>query len=203
MTELPGQRLELTMRADQLGEFFQVLQQGFLVTARVGCTLDRLLSRQWALSPDYVAQRITTIFLDSRPVDDVTTAIVREGSVIALSGAMPGLVGATMRRSGYYAALRGGISYRPTTGDVSDRIGTVRVKLFNLLLSELGPGFLNRGMILTTPELREFLKSRPESFWRGNITALLDGRAVGAALLQGGDILHPGGALRLTVNFKV
>jgi len=203
MTELPGQRLELTMKADRLGEFFPILQQGFRVTAHVGCTLDKLLSRQWELSPDYVARRITTIFLDSRPVDDVTTAVVREGSVIALSGAMPGLVGATMRRGGYYAAFRGGISYRPDAGAEDDRIATVRVKLFNLLLTELGPSFCRRGMVLSAAELAEFLDSRAEAFWQGCVAALLNGRPVGTALLQSGDILSGHGTVRLTVNFKV
>ena len=189
------------MKSDRLGEFFPILQQGFGVAARVGCTLGTLLSRQWGLSPDYVARRITTIFLDGRPIDDVNRAVIREGSVIALSGAMPGLVGATMRRGGYYAAMRGGITYQETATDVPDRIATVRAKLFNLILPELGPDFLRRGMLLGQSELRDFFAGKPDSFWHGCGKALLNGRTVGPALLQSGELFPLGATVRLAVNF--
>jgi len=189
------------MKSDQLGEFFPLLQQGFGVEVHVGCTLAELLRFQWVLSPDYVARRITTIFLDSCPIDDVNRAVIREGAVIALSGAMPGLVGATMRRGGYYAAMRGGITYQETAADVPDRIATVRVKLFNLLLPELGPDFLRRGMILGPSELTDFFAGKPASFWQGCGKALLNGKAVGPALLQNGEIFLPGTTVCLAVNF--
>jgi hypothetical protein len=194
--------LILTMKPGQLGEFFPILQQGFFVTAHVGCTLGRVLNRQWELSPEYVAQRITTIFLDGRAIDDVNGAIVREGSVIALSGAMPGLVGATMRRGGYYAAMRGSITYRETGTDHVDRIAPVRVKLFNLLLPELGPDFLRRGMILGATELAEFLGNKPAAFWQACSKALANGTLVGPALLQSGELFPPGEMVRMTVTFK-
>jgi hypothetical protein len=202
VSEMPATRLVLEMKAGLLGEFSQLLQRGFAVTAHVGCTMDRLLGRQWQCSPEYVAERITTIFLDSRPIDNVTTAIVREGAVIALSGAMPGLVGATMRRGGFYAALREGITHHETGADSSDRIGTVRVKLFNLLIPELGPDFLCRGIILTTSELKEFITGREASFWQGCSSAMLNGSPVGPSLLQSGEPIPQMGTVRLTVNFK-
>lgn len=201
MTEFSHACLDLEMKSDQLGEFFPLLQQGFGVAVRVGCTLAELLGLQWGLSPDYVARRITTIFLDGRPIDDVNRAVIREGSVIALSGAMPGLVGATMRRGGYYAAMRGGITYQETAADVPDRIATVRVKLFNLLLPELGPDFLRRGMIPGLSELTDFFAGKPASFWQGCAKALLNGRAVGPALLQSGELFPPGATVCLAVNF--
>ncbi|NJL58424.1 MAG: hypothetical protein HC887_00995 [Desulfobacteraceae bacterium] len=49
---------------------------------------------------DYVLNRISTIFLDGKPVDCLDTAFVRNHSVVSLSAAMPGLVGAVMRRGG-------------------------------------------------------------------------------------------------------
>ena len=201
LTDVSRACLDLEMKSDQLGEFFPILQQGFGVAVRVGCTLAELLSLQWGLSPDYVAQRITTIFLDCRPIDDVNRAVIREGAVIALSGAMPGLVGATMRRGGYYAAMRGGITHQETAADVPARIATVRVKLFNLLLPELGAGFLRRGMSMGASELTDFLVGKPASFWQGCGKSLLNGRAVGPALLQKGEIFPPGATVCLAVNF--
>lgn len=202
MTEVPRTNLVLTMTSGQLREFFPLLQQGFAVTAHVGCTLDKLLGRQWKLPDDYVARRITTIFLDGRAIDDVNTAVIREGSVIALSGAMPGLVGATMRRGGFYASLRGSITHRESTEAVPERIAKVRVKLFNLLLPELGPDFLRRGIIVSSSELMDFLGSRDGSFWQGCSSAFLNGSPAGPALLQSGEPFSPGETVRLTVNFR-
>lgn len=203
MTGAPMTSLSLTMASDRLAEFFLLLQQGVIVSARVGCSLDKLLSEQWGLSPDYVAQRITTIFLNGRAIDDVNSAVIREGAVIALSGAMPGLVGATMRRGGYYAAMREGITYQEAAADVPDRIATVRVKLFNLLLPELGPGILRRGIIIAAAELADFLRAKTASFPEGCSAALLDGRPVDPAALLQGESIPPGNAVLLTVTFEV
>lgn len=193
--------LILTMQPDQLREFFPLLQQGVNVEAQVGCGLDMLLSQQWNIPAEYAAQRITTIFLNSRPIDSLATALIRENAVIALSGAMPGLVGATMRRGGFYAAFREGITHHDTNSDVTDRVATVRVKLFNLLLPELGPGFLQRGITISGSELSGFLKERSESFWQGCRSALLDNLPVPSLSLQREDLFPADVTVRLSVNF--
>jgi len=110
---------------------------------------------------NYVTDRITTIFLDNRPVDDLDRTIVQDGSRVTLSAAMPGLVGATMRRGGFYASLRQGISHIMNSGAVEGECGTIRVKLFNLLLAELGPLVLARGLMLERDELDELLQNLP------------------------------------------
>lgn len=194
--------LVLTMLPDRLGEFSLLLQQGVSVEAHVGCTLDKLLSQQWDVPPEYAAQRITTIFLNSRPIDNMATALIREDAVIALSGAMPGLVGATMRRGGYYAAMREGISHRDTATDAAERVATVRVKLFNLLLPELGPGFLQRGITMSASELSGFMKSRTDSFWQGCSSALFDNDPVSPLSLLNEDLFPAGSTVRLNVIFS-
>jgi hypothetical protein len=137
------QRLQLPPDAAQdLGPLFQ---QGIRVEIETGCTVKALLMEQWGLPQDYVMGRISTLFLNGKPVDDMEAAIVRDGAVLALSSAMPGLVGAVMRRGGYYASLRGGITYHETAAGASRRSGTITVKLFNLLIRELGPAFLAQG----------------------------------------------------------
>ncbi|MDD2850526.1 MAG: hypothetical protein PHY09_01320 [Desulfuromonadaceae bacterium] len=141
----------------QLSSFFPIFQKGVTVPAIVGCTLKSFLCEQMAIPTDYVTERITTIFLDNRPVDDLDRTIIQEGSRVTLSAAMPGLVGATMRRGGFYAALRQGISHASDSGATEGTSGTVRLKLFNLLLAELGPLVLLRGLILERNELDELL----------------------------------------------
>jgi hypothetical protein len=155
------ENLVLTLMPDQLPAFYPLLQKGVTVPATVGCTLKSLLCDQFAIPADYVTDRITTIFLNNSPVDDLDRTIIHEGSRVTLSAAMPGLVGATMRRGGFYAALREGISHVVDSGSTAGESGTVRVKLFNLLLAELGPFVLARGMILEPDELSDLLHNLP------------------------------------------
>jgi hypothetical protein len=162
MGDAPPPRLNLTLKPDQLNAFFPLLQKGVSVPATVGCTLRSLLCDQFAIPADYVTDRITTLFLDNSPVDDLDRTIIQDGSRVTLSAAMPGLVGATMRRGGFYAALRQGISHVTDKGAAADTCGEVRVKLFNLLLAEIGPLVLARGLLLEQAELAELLQTFPE-----------------------------------------
>ena len=153
--------LSLQLPVDQLSVFFPLLQKGITVPATVGCTLNSLLIDQFLIPAEYVTDRITTIFMDNHPVDDLDRTIIQNGSRVTLSAAMPGLVGATMRRGGFYAALRQGISHLLESDTADDACGTVRLKLFNLLLAEVGPLVLARGLILERAELDELLASLP------------------------------------------
>ncbi len=153
--------MKLQLAADQLNIFFPILQKGVTIPATVGCTLKSLLCDQFAIPADYVTDRITTIFMNNCPVDDLERTIIQDGSRVTLSAAMPGLVGATMRRGGFYAALRQGISHVMDSGTSANECGTVRLKLFNLLLAELGPLVLARGMLLEADELSELLQNLP------------------------------------------
>jgi len=205
-TTLPSPRMgadiKLTMPAGSIGEFFPILLQGFGVAARLPCTVKTLLCDQLGLGPDYVEKRITTIFLNGKPTDTIDEASVGAGATIALSAAMPGLVGATMRRDGYYAAMRSGITYRESLADVADRAATVRIKLFNLLLPELGPEFLRRGVLLDGPVAGDFFGSRGEDFRRGGVSVLLDGAPIEPVRLVDGVRFDEESVVRLTVIFR-
>lgn len=202
MERIPARRVQLTLRGERLSAFFPLLQQGVRVACRAGVTLEDLLVNQWGIGAEYVAQRITTLFLNSRAVDDIATSLVHGGSVVALSGAMPGLVGATMRRGGFYAAMRGAMTFREDNADRGSGIDWVRVKLFNLLLKELGPGFLARGIIMTAAELSIFLSRGeflPEDF---SAPPILNGRTVAPAGLVAALDQLDGEELLLTVEFE-
>ena len=149
------------LAADQLSLFFPIFQKGVTVPATVGCSLKSLLVEQFIIPDSYVTERITTIFFDNSPVDDLDSTIIQDGSRVTLSAAMPGLVGATMRRGSFYAALREGISHSAVNGKTVDASGTVRLKLFNLLLGELGPTILARGVMLERDEFNELLCTLP------------------------------------------
>jgi hypothetical protein len=168
--------LHLTLDAHLLPRFYGILQTGVLMGADIGATVEDLLYRQFGLSPQYVGERISTIFLDGKPVDDIGTATVRGGSTLALSSAMPGLVGATMRRKGFYASFRGTITYREGNDHSSIKKGFVRVKLFNLLLGDLAPLLLEKGIFLPSGELAAFLSALPADPENRCKEATLDGK---------------------------
>lgn len=194
--------LHLEMAADRLADFFPLLQQGVGVLVQVGCPLGEILNSQWGIPAEYVAARITTIFLNHRPVDDINRTIIGDGATIALSGAMPGLVGATMRRGGYYGVMRGGITHEEGAAGIMCQQGMVRVKLFNLLLPELAPGFLRRGIILTSADLVRFLSDRSHFFWEGCREGLLQGAPVDLLLLAAGSFLPANALIMLTVALQ-
>lgn len=184
MADTLPENIAITMKYEHISEFDLLLQQGFAVQALVGCTLENLFTQQWHMTPDYVKKRIATIFLDSRPIDDPATAIIRENSVIALSGAMPGLIGATMRRDGFYANLRSNITYRELSPHLPTVAALIHVKIFNVLLAELGPGFLQRSVILGIPKLADFLQNKTAAFWQECTSIVLNGAVVDRAQLD-------------------
>jgi len=164
--------------------FSPLLQQGFTVRARVGFTIRELLCDQFGIRPDYLSGRITTIFLNSRAIDDPAMSRVAAGATLALSAAMPGLVGATMRCGGYYAAMRSDISHHDFASDDAHEDGEIRVKLFNLLMAELGPGFLLRGILMPAGDLADLLAAQPKEFWEGCRSVLLEKSPVEPEILQ-------------------
>lgn len=136
----------LTLESFRSVIFLPLLQQGFMVEVDPGCTLKAMLCTEFGIRPKYLADRVETILLDGRPVDHPEAAILRDGSRVALSAAMPGLAGATMRRRGILAPLRSSIAYREQKEDSPSGRGRVVVRLFNLLIDELGPIFLEHGV---------------------------------------------------------
>ena len=127
----------------------------------MGCSIRELLCRQLGVDSDYLDNVIQTVFLDGKPVDDVDNSFVEPGSTLALSAAMPGLVGATLRKGGLLAGFRHSISHEGSRDEVSERqnIGRINVKLFNLVTKELGPLLLGRGVILQSSAVRELVMS--------------------------------------------
>ena len=194
-------RLRLRVPAEAVVEFSPLLQAGFFVTARTGCSVKTLLCSQFGIDEEYVTRRITTMFLDCKPVDKMDSTLVKDGATLALSCAMPGLVGATMRRGGFYAAFRDGISCRDDDSGARVGIGTVRIKLFNLLIAELGPLFLGRGIIIPAPSVTEFLAGCSREFRDSCAEVSLDGIPADMETLVKGAPFRDRESARLTVVF--
>jgi hypothetical protein len=171
-------KIVLSVADSLIRRFLLILQQGFALKVHVGCTVEELLLHQLGVSPEYLEERIQTIFLDGNPIDDVTSAYVLSGSTLALSAALPGLAGATLRRGGYYAPLRSQISYKQANDTEATHEGVVFIKLFNLSLKELGPLFLSQGVLVDEKSLSNFFRIQPRDFWEDCQVAELDGETI-------------------------
>lgn len=178
----PHPRLAFVVEEPLLARFFLLLQQGVKIRRRVGCSVDVFLRQELGAAPETI-EKIQSIMLDGKPVDDIGSALIHEGSVLALSAAMPGLVGATLRRGGAYSSFRSGITYHETETTCTPGEGWVTVKLFNLLMAELGPGLLQTGVLVRSSDLAGFLMERAEEFQPG-CSATLDGNPVDVRILQ-------------------
>jgi len=194
-----GRSVEVSLAPELLRMFYQLFQEGVKVEIEVGCSVKKLLTDQFGISSDYITGRITTLFLNHRAVDDAATALIQDGAVLALSGAMPGLVGATMRSGGYYSAMRGAMTFN--NDEVPEvRRGKIRIKLFNLLLEELGPRLLCRGILLTGERLQQLLANLPEQLRVRDFR--IDGRKLPVEQFRlGNDFPDGAEILKLKVDF--
>jgi hypothetical protein len=146
-----------------------------MLKVRLGSSIKLLLCRQLGLIPKYLEKRIQTIFLDGKPVDDVDSVTVKSGSILALSASLPGLAGATLRKGGYYAPMRSQTSFSEPTHWGPPNEGMIALKLFNLVLRELGPTFLKKGVWVSGEDLLNFFTRQPDAFWVGCRGATVDG----------------------------
>jgi hypothetical protein len=164
-------RLTLMVNARVLPLFFQLLGHGFHVNVQTGCSVKELLCNQLGIDEAYLEQRIKSIFLNGKVVDDVKSAIVPEDATMALSGAMPGLVGAILRSGGFYAPMRSQISHSENKPVSQLKKGNITLKLWNLVVKELGPTFLQRGIWLKSEGARSFIERHGEELKTGCISA--------------------------------
>lgn len=184
-------------------------QAGVWVAARPGESLRDFMAASLGFPAAYIEGSVSTVFLDASPVDDIDAAVVRPGCLIALSGAMPGLVGAVMRRRSPYASFRKAISHsggadapfnRPAgeeaaAGDAArgDRVPggreepcLVRLKLFNAVLRDMGGIVLERGAWIESARAGAFAAAayaEPEGDRRP--AAELRSRGAGGSALAG------------------
>jgi hypothetical protein len=157
---LPSSRsLEFYLPPDQIPSFFPLLQKGFVVKARVGVSFQTFLRDHFGLSPEYLRDRVKTIFLDGKTVDDPDQTLVVDGSRLALSAALPGLAGAILRRESPFAGLRSRVAEEEKDLSETPPEGFVHLKVFNLLLPELGPAFLRKGILIPREDFQEFWQS--------------------------------------------
>jgi len=174
----PQRRLHIVVIPAQVNGFFRLLSKGFKVDVTMGSSVKEVLCKELGLDEAYVEQSIQTIFLNHKPVDHIDTALITKGSTLALSAAMPGLAGATLRRAGHFSAMRYQISHKDeTVSDVGKR-SELTLKLFNLVARELGPLFLSRGIRVRGIDFKDMILNHLDDFQGGLLEFRLDDRAI-------------------------
>ena len=174
MNHESAMHLSLLIKPELLTIFSKLAERGFRVSVQTGCSIKELICNQLGIAEDYLENRIQTIFLNAKAVDDLDSTMVTDGSTLALSGAMPGLVGVTMRRGGFYAALRSQISHDRNKLPSQSKNGQITLKLWNLVVKELGPTFLQQGIWITGKEVRSFIERHREELKTGCVSAELE-----------------------------
>jgi len=167
--------ITLSASEDSLKGLLPLLQHGVEVAVDPGLTVSSLLTEHYSIDSLYAKHFISTIFLDGKPVDDPGSATLRDGATLALSGAMPGLVGAVLRSGSVLGSFRHSITHHDDGADGGAGRVTLRVKLFNRVMRETGAAFLFRGITLPRALLADHLAGMDESFWKGIISADADG----------------------------
>jgi hypothetical protein len=180
LVQPPAMHLCMIVSDDLIALFLRLLSQGVIIFIQTGSSLKELLCGQFSIQEEYLDERIKTIFLNSKAVDDVNSAIVESDSTLALSGPMPGLAGATFRRGGFFSGMRSQISYDKTLSSAPKGTGKIRLKLFNLVVKELGPTFLERGVWIKQKQLQDFISENVDQLTKGCISAKIDGQDIEA-----------------------
>ncbi len=171
-------RIAFSFLEDKVPDFRRLLQRGFRLNARMGESIREVLCDQFGVSPEYLDKRINTVFLNGKPVDDVDTAMIEEGAILALSAAMPGFVGAALRKGGFYSVMRREITHAAESHADSSLHAFFRLKLFNLVAEEIGPLFLQSGIWLEPAEFDDLIGDAAADFWSGCVKVESDDREV-------------------------
>jgi hypothetical protein len=180
--------------------FNEILQRGFFMINPVGISIEEFLTKQIGLSREYIGHKISTVLLDGKIVHDIGSAIIKRGSVIAFSSALPGFVGVSLRRGTLNQSLCGpGITEEINSPDSKER-GVLCVKLYNLPMIDLGPSFMKRGILLRSAGILEFLKTQPDAFWRDCSKILLDGKKIDPVSLGAENMTGRYEWLRLSIH---
>jgi hypothetical protein len=179
----PTVHFSLEVKTRILPLFFQLLGEGFGMIVPTNCSVKELLCRHLKIQEEYLENRIQTIIMNGKAVDNVNTATIQEGSTLALSGAMPGLVGAILRTGGILSPMRRQISHNQTKSDSKHDAGEVNLKLFNLVAKELGPAFLHRGVCIKGRRLQEFVSQYADELMQGCTALKLGGETLNPAQL--------------------
>jgi len=155
-------KIKLCTEIDITPLFFIMLQEGIFVQTQVGRSIRTVLKDIFNINDELIEKRISTILLNGKVVDDIDRAIIKENSYLSISGAMPGLAGAIVRRQSKYETFRTAITYVEKEESYPVKTCCFTIKIFNTLLNELAQKLLKKGIILYAYRLRQIFLEKKE-----------------------------------------
>jgi hypothetical protein len=154
------QKIQVSIEEKSFSAFFALLSYGFKLEVQIGCSLFELLVRQIGINESFLNEKVQTIFLNGKVVDDFSVEMVKDESVIALSAAMPGLAGAVFRKGGILASMRSEHASHQQINAITKHKGYVTLKLFNQIASELGADFFKKGICVKGKHFIRYVESK-------------------------------------------
>jgi hypothetical protein len=170
--------LDLDCDSTLVSAFLSLFQQGVMLQVSIGSSIRNVLCRQYGIEDEYLDNRINTLFLDGKVVDNVDHAFLSDGSVLSLSASMPGFAGAALRKGGYYAGMRNAVTHSEEVAPHDHGTGFFVLKLFNMTIKEMGPGLLESGVWIEADRLDEFFNDKSDNFWAGCRSILIDDKEI-------------------------
>lgn len=148
----------LTLRAghDFALPWRALFRRGVGIRLHLGCSVRQSVCADLGVDPEYVEQRIRSIFLDGSPLDDIDTPRLAAGQTLSLGGGMPGLVGITLNRASPFCHFRGEIGWKGDKACTSEA-GEITLKLFNMVAEDLVPALLSHGVIVESVDAAALL----------------------------------------------
>jgi hypothetical protein len=191
--------IHISINHTMIPAFFWFLEKGVKKQVKIACDIKTMLSDQLNISADYIDNRIKTMFLNGRPVGDINSTIIDDGAIIALSAAMPGLAGATFRRTENTKPSKSTIDIKRGAKKSKQQKGTITIKFFNLVLRELGPVFLKSGILISKDELMHFLSRQSKKFFNACKSVKVDGHTATIEALKQFDVSDDSDLLMLFI----
>ena len=156
----PSVEMTIIVAQSRLSLIRLVFGYGIQFETPAGTRVSDFLQQALCTDADYIENRIQTLFMDGRAVDDPESEEIHNPCTLAVSAAMPGVFGAAFRKQGTYSGLRQHCSQIRQNQENSvkqGRIVAVTVKCFNQVAADLGDDLLEAGVVM---DLKDFL-----DFW--------------------------------------
>lgn len=152
----------IVMKSSGLRIWGTFLQYGIELECKAGMSIRQLMTHVAGLEADYVEEKIKTVFRNSSPVDDIDAPLLNDGDLIAVTGAMPGLVGICMGRESLFGSFREGISSCEICEDSEIEDITITLKVFAETAREIAGCLMGQGIIADAEKLADFLAEHSE-----------------------------------------
>lgn len=198
----PSVEIKITVAENRLSLMRLVFGYGIRFEAPAGTRVSDFLQQALCTDADYIENRIQTLFMDGRAVDDPESEEIHSPCTLAVSAAMPGVFGAAFRKQGTYSGLRrhcSQIRQNQENRVKQGRLVAVTVKCFNQVAADLGDELLEAGVVM---DLRDFL-----DFWARQGSILEKDNAavsVNTTRIHAGEVTEmlsqKTGALRLEIH---